>query len=125
MYRVCKSLLTLRACLCEWLACVSGVLRLVDERSVPFGTAEAEAVGKLALQGIPKLLLLILGELDQGVVELLELRILLLEGRVVAPAAVVASTAAASTAAAKAATSLAALFPPVAVSTSIGFWSSN
>ena len=52
---------------------------------VPFRSAESEAVGQLALQRIPVLLLLLVRQLENGVVVLLKLLVLLHNRRIVAP----------------------------------------
>lgn len=51
----------------------------------PFGSAKPEAVGELALQRVPVLLLLLVRQLEYGVVELLELLVLLHDRRIAAP----------------------------------------
>ena len=68
--------------------------------NAPFRTAEAEAVRQLALQRIPILLLLLLWQLQQGVVVFLEPRVLLDDDAKVAPAAILRSAATATAAAA-------------------------
>lgn len=76
--------------------------------NTPFGTAETKTVGELALEGIPELLLFLLGELQQRVVKILELLILLLQRRVVTPgvAAFLATTSTTTATTAAAATIL-------------------
>lgn len=69
---------------------------------IPLRAAESKAVWQLALESVPKGLPLLLGQLEQVVVESLELLVLLGEGRVISPVGAMAtalSTASATAAA--------------------------
>lgn len=67
---------------------------------IPLGAAEAETVGKFALESIPKLLLLLFRELQQCIVKVFELLVFLLQRRVVTPGVAAALATATTTAAA-------------------------
>jgi hypothetical protein len=82
----------------------------MERFGLPFGTAEAEAVGQLALEGVPVLLSLFLGQLEEAIVELLESLVLLCDGRIVAPASRLRIAAATSTTASTTTTSSFALY---------------
>lgn len=77
----------------------------------PLRATETEAVGKLASQGRPVLLPLLLGKLEKGVVEVLQVLVLLDNGRVLLPTA--ARSVSSATAAAAAATATSATVLPL------------
>lgn len=75
-----------------------------EARHQPFRAAESEAVGELSTESIPVLLLLLIRQLEQGVVESLEVLVLLDDGWVRAPVAVPSTTAAAASSTSSAST---------------------
>lgn len=79
------------------------------EKNLPLRAAEAEAVGKIAAQRLPELLLLVLGHLQQVVVVLLELLVLLDNLRVSNTAIGIVGALAVATVAAATVTALPAL----------------
>ena len=58
----------------------------MQESVLPFGAAKSEAVGKLASERLPEFLLLLLREIEEGIVVVLKVLIFLDDGRV-SPAA--------------------------------------
>ncbi len=68
------------------------------QQDLPLGTTESEAVGKLASHSIPVLGLLLLRKLEKGIVEGLEVLVLLDQRRIVPPGAAASTTTTSSSA---------------------------